>query len=440
MRVLREILVLVWLACGWVIPQQAVAQSRDGVPVVTLIEARRRASEVDPTSVAARAGVATAAWERRSALADLITPRVTAATGYVRFSDPFFNFGTGDISPSATSATVGASYTLLGDGKLAELRRARASLASAKAGATASRFRTALATDAAYYAVLAEGELARVASDRLRRAEEQLGVARVRVVAGETIATDSLQLLLEVNAARLEVLRRDSALVVSRLRLGRRIGLSGPADAAPLDASAPPVLPLTLDAAVAEQRARGPELEAARATERSAGAALAAERTGYLPDISISAAVGAYDSEFFPSALRRSQFGVTVSLPIWDSGRRELAVEEARASHEVARAEREDRERGAAEQMAQAYNGYVTARSRIELALVGVSVSTENYRVQRARYREGATTILDLLEAQVKLSEAEAELVQARYAARLALAKIETLLGRRLFEGVEPTP
>jgi outer membrane protein TolC len=85
--------------------------------------------------------------------------------------------------------------------------------------------------------------------------------------------------------------------------------------------------------------------------------------------------------------------------------------------------------------MARAYHGYLTSRAGIELALVGVAVSTENYRVQRARYREGATTILDLLEAQVALSEAEAALVQARYATRLALAQIEALLGRRIFEG-----
>lgn len=436
MRALRPAPVLVVLAAiAWAVPPRLAAQSGDSVPVVTLAEARDLAVTVDPAAVAARASVATAAWERRSAMADLFTPRLSASTSYVRFSDPFFNFGTGEITPNATSATVEASYTLLGAGKLAELRRARASLASAGAREAATRFRTALATDAAYYAVLAENELARVATDRLRRAEEQLGVARVRVLAGETIATDSLQLLLEVNHARLDVLRRDSALAVSRLRLGRRIGLSGPAEAAPLDTTAPPPLPLSLEAAVSEMRARGPEIEAARAAERSAGAALATERAGYLPDISLNATAGAYDSEFFPSALQRSQFAVTVSLPIWDGGRRELAVAQARAERDVARAEREERERAAAERMAEAYNGYVTARARIELAVTGVAVSAENYRVQRARYREGATTILDLLEAQVGLSEAEADLVQARYATRLALARIEALLGRRLFEG-----
>jgi outer membrane protein len=417
------------------VPRPLAAQAGDRVPVVTLPEARRRAVVVDPGAVAARAEVGTAAWERRSAWATLVTPSLTAATNYTTFSSQSFNLGTFGLSPRSTSAILEASYTLLGAGKLAELRRSRAAVASAEASELAARFRTALATDAAYYGVLAESELSRVAADRLRRASEQLSVARVRVQAGETIATDSLQLLLEVNRARIEVLRRDSALAVSRLRLGRQIGLSGPTDAAPLDTAAPAPLPVTLEAAVAELRARGPEQEAARAAERRAGAALATERWQYFPEVTLSAMAGAYDAAFFPSALKRNQLALTVSLPIWDGGQREVAVARARAQRDIARAQREESERGAAEQMAQAYNGYGTARAAIELAQTGVSVSAETYRVQGARYREGATTILDLLEAQVGLSEAEAALVQSRYGARLALAQIEALLGRRLFEG-----
>jgi outer membrane protein TolC len=421
-------------------PSRLAAQGAgDRMPVVTLEEARRRAVAVDPIAVAARADEATAAWERRAARIDLLTPNLTAGTSYLHFSDPFFNFGTGNISPNATSATLEASYTLLGAGKLGELKRSRASLQSAEANETAARFGVALATDAAYFSVLADRELSRVAQERLRRAEEQFGIARVRVLAGEAIAPDSLQLLLEMNRARLAILRQDSALTVSRLRLGRRIGLPGPADAAPADTTMPPELPVTEEEAVREMRASSPEVEAARAAERRASAVLGIEREGYLPDISLGATTGAYDSEFFPSALRRTQLAVTMSLPLWDRGRRELAVARARAERGVAVAERQERERAAAERMAEAYHGYQTARAAIELALVGVTVATENYRVQRARYREGATTILDLLEAQVSLSEAEATLVQSRYASWLALARIEALLGRRIFEDTPGT-
>ncbi len=401
-------------------------------PVVTLGEARQRAALVDPAAVAARAEVATASWERRAAVADLVTPSVSATTNYTQYNDPFFSF-TGTPSSTASNAALQASYTVLGSGKFAERRRADASLAAAEAGATAASFRTALATDNAYYLVLAETELSRVAADRLRRADEQLGVARVRVSAGETIATDSLQLLLEVNRARLAVVRRDSALTVSRLRLGRLIGVPGAVDAAPLDSAPPPELPLTLEQASAELRERGPELLAVRAAEAQADAVVGTRRARYLPIVTLNGAWQSYDATFFPSFLQRSSVGVTVTLPLWDAGRREVGVARASGQRDVARAVRQERERQTAEAIAQAWNGYRTARAALELAQVGVRASAETYRVQGARYREGATTILDLLEAQVALGEAEATLVQARFAARFSLAQIEALLGRRLF-------
>jgi multidrug efflux system outer membrane protein len=187
-------------------------------------------------------------------------------------------------------------------------------------------------------------------------------------------------------------------------------------------------------------RQRGPDVEAARAEERSANASVLAERERYLPEISIGGTVGRYDSELFPSALKRNQFTISVGIPIWNGGSRELAVARARAGRSVASATRADLERGTAEVMAQAYHGYLTARAGIDLASIGVAAATENFRVQNARFRQGATTILDLLEAQVSLSEAQAALIQARYSSRLALAQIEALLGRRIFEPTTTTP
>lgn len=430
-------LVVVAIAMFGVIAFDATSSAqvtRDNIQVVTLEDARQRALAVSPATIAARGEADVAAWSRRSALTDLVTPNVTAGTSYASYSDPFFNPGTGNISSSATSATLQASYTIFGGGKFAALKRSRASLERAAAGETAATFRIALQTDAAYYSVLADQELKRVAEARLERAEEQLSVARSRAQTGYAIATDSLQLTLEVNKARLELLRRDSALTVSRLRLGNTIGLNGSADAAPIDSARLAELPFSQEQAITELRTRGPALVVARANEQQANAALSFEREAYLPAITIAAQTGAYDSQLFPSAYNRSQFAVNVSLPVWNGGLREVAVARARAERNVAKAEREEGERSAAEEMAGAFNGYNTARAATELARVGIVAATENYRVQRARYREGSTTILDLLEAQVALSEAESALVQSRYAARLALAQLEALLGRRVFD------
>ena len=427
------------MLCTSIVPRtnaegQVSSLSTTAAPVVTLPEARQRALRVDPVFVEAESRIRTAEWTRRSAMADLIAPRLGGNVNYIRFSDPFFNFGTGAITPNAASAVLEASYTVMGAGKFGIVRSTKAALASAEANELATRYQSSFDTDAAYYSVLAQRELLRVSTDRVNRAQEQLTVARVRVVAGEAIASDSLQLLLELNRARLTQLIRDSALVSSRLQLGTRIGLSGPADAAPVDTLPPPPLPFSETQAAAEMRERGPDIEAARADERMTEAQVTAAKERYLPALTVTGTYGAYDDRLFPDALKRSQLAVGLSLPFWDGGQREVVLARAQADRNVARAIRDDRERSSVERIAQAYLGYETARAGIDLAQVGVAAATETYRVQRARYGEGATTILDLLEAQVSLSEAEAALVQSRFAARLALSQIEALLGRRVFE------
>ena len=68
------------------------------------------------------------------------------------------------------------------------------------------------------------------------------------------------------------------------------------------------------------------------------------------------------------------------------------------------------------------------------LAAEAVIVARENYRVQDTRYRAGAVTILDLLDGQVDLADAEAGLVQARYATRLRWP------GSRRFSAADSSP
>ncbi|MEP6744699.1 MAG: efflux RND transporter permease subunit, partial [Gemmatimonadota bacterium] len=334
---------LVFLLAG--LASRPLAAQQPPMPTVTLREARVRAAAVDPVAVTGRANADAASWERRAAWADLLTPQVTVGANYTHFTEPFINFGTFQPGQNSTNATLEARYLLLGPGRFTTIRRASASLGEANANETAARFRSELATDQSYYAVLAETELAKVAADRQKRAEDQMARARARVLAGSAISSDSLQTYLEVNRAKLEVLQRDSALTVARLALGRRIGLSGPATAAPIDSAATPELPLTLEQATAELRERGPELEAARAAAARASAGLWGSRERYLPDVALSFQTGAFDSVFFPSAVKRSQIVVTASFPLWDAGRREVAVAQSRAQRDIARANREERER-----------------------------------------------------------------------------------------------
>ena len=104
----------------------------------------------------------------------------------------------------------------------------------------------------------------------------------------------------------------------------------------------------------------------------------------------------------------------------------------AKVNHDVASAVRVDLERSAWHDVTAAYDAYETNRATIALDRDAVVVARENNRVQETRYRAGATTILDLLDAQNRLVQAEADLVQAMYFTRLARAGLEVILGERI--------
>lgn len=406
----------------------------DSLPRITLGDAIRRSARLDPDYVRALGRIDNAEWGRRAAMLAFVLPSVSLELNETKYSQAFFN--PSDPATPTKTLVVGsatASYELLSLRKFAQLGRTRAELASAEAGELEQRFQAALETESSYYDVLVNQELTRVTAERVGRAHEGLAVARARVASGAAVQTDSLQLVLELTRAEVEVLRQRTALRTAQLELGRRVGAAGPVDAAPLDTTPAPELPLTLAEALRSALEQGPQYQAARADERAAEAVLKAQRSDYLPTLTIGGLHQRYDTQIFPGAANVSSVTFSLSFPIWNNGRREIEASQARVNRDVARAIREDLERAVRRDVSQAYEGYQTSRAAVELARVGVTVARENYRMQELRYRAGASTILDLLDAQVNLVQAEADLVQARYQTRLALAGLEAILGRRLF-------
>jgi outer membrane protein len=420
--------------------QAAVSPAaQDSLPQVTLREALQRAAQLDPNYVAALGQVDNAVWARRSAFAVFILPSISLATTATRNNPPFFNFGTLRPEKYAVQGSITASYDLFTGGqKFAELSRSGAALESAHASELVQRFTTAFFTEFDYYDVLANAELDRVARDRLRRAREQLAVARAKVSSGAAVQTDSLNLRLELTRAQIAQLQQASKLRVARLQLGRRIGAAGPVDAAPLDSALAPELPISLADAIPQAASQGPQYRRVAADERAAAAVYRSRLGNYLPHATLSWTGVGFDNKFLPSGAKFTQLSLGVTFPLWDGGRRELALSQARVSRDVARAIRDDMLRAVQHDVTAAYDAYETTRTSVGLSAEALAAARESFRIQQTRYQSGATTILDLVDAEVNLSQAEADFVQARYGTRLALVGLETILGKRLFTDKEP--
>lgn len=413
---------------------QAAPAQTDTVPRVTLTEALQRSARLDPFYVAALGQIDNAQWGRRNAFAVFILPAVTIGASMQRSDPPSFLF-TDSLVRAKTlwTANLVARYDLFTGGqKIAELSRSAAALESARADELRQRFITAQLTEADYYAVLANAELDRVARDRLVRAQEQLAVARARVVSGAAVSTDSLNLRLELARAQAGAIQQSSALRFSRLALGRRVGVMGAVDAEPVDTAPAPDLPIALADAISEAAQQGPEYRIAAANERAASAVYRAELGNYLPRATLTFSSNTVDQKFYPKLFNQTSLVLGISLPIWNNGIRELNLSRAKVNKDVARVTREDMDRGVLADVTNAYDAYNVSRATAQLAREAVVIARENFRVQQTRYTAGATTILDLITAQVALSNAEATLVQAVYATRLSRAGLETILGRRL--------
>jgi len=413
---------------------QAAPAPTDTVPRVTLAEALQRSARLDPFYVAALGQIDNAQWGRRNAFAVFILPAVTIGASMQRSDPPSFLF-TDSLVRAKTlwTANLVARYDLFTGGqKIAELTRSAAALESARADELRQRFITAQLTEADYYAVLANDELDRVARDRLVRAQEQLAVARARVVSGAAVSTDSLNLRLELARAQAGEIQQSSALRFSRLALGRRVGVMGAVDAEPVDTAPAPDLPIALADAISEAAQQGPEYRIAAANERAASATYRAELGNYLPRATLTFSSNTVDQKFYPKLFNQTSLVLGISFPIWNNGIRELNLSRAKVIKDVARVTREDMDRGVLADVTNAYDAYNVSRATAQLAREAVVIARENFRVQQTRYTAGATTILDLITAQVALSNAEATLVQAVYATRLSRAGLETILGRRL--------
>lgn len=423
------------VAAPQVAPQAAL---QDSIPRFTLAEVIQRATNLDPNYVAALGEIKNAEWGRRAAISAFVLPSIELLGLYQKSNTPSFNLGTGQASRTFVTASAVARYELFSGGRrFADLSYSNANLESAKAGEAEARFRSALFTEAAYYDVLAISALVGVAEDRLERAEQQFATARARVLAGAAVQSDSLQVYSERTRSQVDLLIEQSRLRVARLNLGSLVGLSGPADAQPLNIDSVPDLPISREQAVMEALQTGPLWRIARADESSAGALYKAQLSNYLPQVSLIATTAAFDESVFPDAVNRSTISIGVSLPIWNGGRREIALTQSRVIRDVAKAVRADLERSARRDVTFAFEAFTTSRATEALARDALVAAAENYRVQSARYQSGATDILNLLEAQLTLTQAQAGIITARQTTLLALAGLEAMLGRRLFPGKE---
>jgi outer membrane protein TolC len=81
-------------------------------------------------------------------------------------------------------------------------------------------------------------------------------------------------------------------------------------------------------------------------------------------------------------------------------------------------------------EVARAYQQHVSARERLAVAGRVIGQATETHRIVQNRYREGLTTITEVLRAQTALVRARLNLVATRYDYYVSYAHVLLSIGK----------
>jgi outer membrane protein len=412
---------------------------------ITLDEAIERARRNAPASIQARGTERANRAAVRSAYGALL-PNVSVSLGGGRgFSDPNSRTFTNEAGENVTRAEgwtysngLSLNMTLFNGGQsLYNIRTASANVNVAEAGEISQEFQTALDVSQQFYNALAARESEEAARTQLELAVQQMRFSSVRVRSGVATKSDSLRSLIQVGNAQLALLSAQTNLRSANASLTRLIGSDVTVTAAPSDTIMPQLDSVALDtASLARLAEDGPAVRQSASSLEAAKALRRAARAPYLPTVTASYSRSGSGAARFGIGSDPYAYGgrlnFALSYPIFNGFARETQVVRADVAEDNAVAALRDARLAARQLLVQNVDLLRTAQQRFSVQAISVTAAEEDLRVQQLRYNAGASTLLDVLTSQNQLSQAETALIQARFDARVARARLEALIGQRL--------
>ena len=320
-------------------------------------------------------------------------------------------------------------------GRLRSLsQRARELYFSSQSQVHAVRLSLVSETARAWLTLCASRSLLEIARQTSDSADEFVRLTRSRFEGGVASELDVRQAETVLAQARSDVASYTTAVAQSenalRLLAGRDTDMRDvPGDfAASEDWLA--LLPAGVDSHVLLTR---PEVQAAEHALRSAHANIGAARAAYFPRISLTA-FGGFISDALTSLLSAGALGFRASpaarLPIFTAGANDAQLELAQAQRERYLADYERAIQLAFRDAADALARRGTIEEQLEAQHAWVAAAESGYQLADARYRAGAESYLQALDAQRTLYTARRALVLAQRTRAENLVALYRVLGK----------
>lgn len=281
-----------------------------------------------------------------------------------------------------------------------------------------------------YFNVLRTEGLVKVAEASVAQSEEQLRVAEAQKRAGTAAEFDVLRARTQLANNRQSFLSARNQLTIARNAFAHSLGID---PSTPVELSAPaetPPLPELDEAKLLAAAFRDrPEARQVELSLRKAKKNTRLSGRGLDPSLAASI-TGSYNpNPAFIGDRQTGAFGLSLSVPLSDGGAARASRAAAQSDERLAEIQQEQYRRGIQAEIQQAIVAVRDADERAQAAWASVEQAREAYRLAGVRYRAGVDTQLSVSDAQTALTQAETNVVNARYDYLNALARLRRAVG-----------
>jgi NodT family efflux transporter outer membrane factor (OMF) lipoprotein len=267
-----------------------------------------------------------------------------------------------------------------------------------------------------YLTMLADDELLALTEQTLKTRVESDRLTRLRFENGVVSKLELKQSTSLVEGARAELARFQRQRAQDANLLTLLVGQPIPDNLAPgatLANTELPDLPAGMPSDLLTAR---PDIRAAEQQLMAANANIGAARANYFPRISLTGTVGSASTEL-SGLFKSGSFGWTFApqavLPLFDLGRIGAGVDAAKAGRGIAVAQYEGAIQTAFREVADALAGQATFSEQLRAQRAVAVAEQDRFNLSDLRYKSGAASYLDLLDAQRSLFLAQQLAVQA---------------------------
>jgi outer membrane protein len=355
----------------------------------------------------------------RSAYYPTLNGEITGSQG-----NDLARIGAGELSASRLFSRFGQGATF--NQLVTDSGRTPNLVASARMQAQAStqtleatRYDVVLQVNRAYFDLLHARAVIKVAQQTIDA--RQLLSDQVTELAKNNLKSQLDASFADVNVseAKLLLIRAEEAVQAAGAELGRALGSDQAANYQLVEESVPVGPPGSSDDLIAQAINNRPELASLRSSRDAAYKFFEAEKDLKRPTVSI-AAVGGFipfisAPATAPVPAEYEGIAANVSIPLFNghlfSARREAAHQHAMESDQRLR----DQQQGIARDVRVAYAGAITAFRRIDVTAQFLRQAAMALDLARGRYNLGLSSIVELTQAELNLTQAEIENLSAKY-------------------------